>query len=55
MKQILRDKGKFTGQKRKDIPSRGAAIGKISRLKKVTCLLENCEQFIQTRTQNREW
>lgn len=32
-----------------------AAITKISRLKKVTNLLRNCEQFIQARTQSREW
>lgn len=32
-----------------------AAITKISRLKKVTNVLRNCEQFIQARTQSREW
>lgn len=55
MNQILKNKESSLGREEKVFLVREPAITKISRLKKVTCLLGNCEQFIQARTQSKEW
>lgn len=52
---ILKHKGSSLGREEEVFLARETAITKISRLKKVTCLLGNCEQFIQARTQSKEW
>lgn len=48
------DEESSLGREEKAFLAEEAAITKISRLKKVTCLSGNCEQFIQARTQSRE-
>ena len=55
LNQILMDEKSSLGREEKAFLEEKGVITKISRLKKVTCLLGSCEQFIQTRTQSREW
>lgn len=55
LNQILMDEESSLGREEKAFLEEKGEITKISRLKKVTCLLGSCEQFIQARTQSGEW
>ena len=55
LNQILMDEKSSLGREEKAFLEEKGVITKISRLKKVTCLLGSCEQFIQAGTQSREW
>ena len=55
LNQILMDEESSLGREEKAFLEEKGEITKISRLKKVPYLLGSCEQFIQARTESREW
>lgn len=55
LNQILMDEESSLGREEKAFLEEKGEITKISRLKKVPCLLGSYEQFIQARTESREW